>query len=60
MKTVQEFPRFTPVSIFDDDMGYYIHNPETDERLDIRFNTPSEAVKHARSEYWVINFDENE
>jgi len=54
MKTVQEFLRNTPVIIVDDDTGYYIHNSETDERLDIRFNNPREAVLHARCEYLVI------
>lgn len=58
MKTVHEFLRNTHVIIVDDDTGYYIHNPETDERLDIRFNTPREAVKYAHSEYLVITFDE--
>lgn len=54
MKTVREFLRNTPVIIVDDDTGYYIQNQETDERLDIRFNTPREAVKYAISEYLVI------
>lgn len=57
MKIVHEFLRNTPVIIVDDDTGYYIQNPETDERLDIRFNTPKEAVKYAHSEYLVIAFD---
>lgn len=57
MKTVQQFLRNTPVIIVDDDTGYYVHNSETDERLDIRFNTPREAVKHAISEYWLITFE---
>lgn len=57
MKTVREFLRNTQVIIVDDDTGYYIQNQETDERLDIRFNTLSEAVKHAHSEYWVITFE---
>ena len=54
MKTVQEFLCNTPVIIVDDDTGYYIRNPETEERLDIRFNTVREAVKYAFSEYLVI------
>jgi hypothetical protein len=54
MNTLQQFPRLTPVTIFDDDMGYYIQNSETGERLDIRFNTPVEAFTHARIEYWVL------
>ena len=58
MKIVQEFSRNTHVIIVDDDTGYYVFNPETDERLDIRFNTPREAVKHAHSEYLVIILDD--
>lgn len=60
MKIVESFPKLTHVFIVDDDAGYYIQDIENNERLDIRFNTPSEAVKHAHSEYWVITFESEE
>lgn len=57
MTEVREIPRFTVVYVGDDDNGYYILNPLTNERLDIRFNTPHEVVCYAHSEYLVIACD---
>lgn len=58
MVQVQSFPRLTKVQIVDDDTGYFIQSSELGGRLDIRFNTPREAVKHAVSEYWVIDMED--
>lgn len=57
MKIVESFPKLTHVVIVDDDTGYYIQDTENNERLDIRFNTPIEVVKHANSEYLVFTFE---
>jgi len=54
MKIVESLPKLERVSVGDDDAGYYIQSIETQERLDIRFNTPREAVRYAHSEYLVI------
>ena len=55
MNIVQSFPKLAKVKIFDDDDGYHIKASDTDEILDIRFNTPRQALQHAIAEYWVID-----
>lgn len=55
---VKELPRLTVVYVGDDDNGYYIYDPVSKKRLDIRFNTPHEVVCYAHSEYLVIGFDD--
>lgn len=57
IKIVKLFEPMTLVSIVDDDSGYYIKSDESNEQLDIRFNTPREAVKYAFAESLIINLE---
>lgn len=57
MKKVAELPRFTVITIRDDDNGYYIYDPVHNERLDITFKNPREVVQYAHAEYFLIWFD---
>jgi len=49
-----EFPKLTSVAIIDNDDGYFIQREKSDEILDIRFNTPEEAVDYAIANHLFI------
>jgi len=49
-----EFPKLTSVVIIDNDDGYFIQREKSDEILDIRFNTPEEAVDYAIANHLFI------
>jgi hypothetical protein len=58
MKTMTtEFPKFTSVIIIDTDDGYFIQRKNSGEELDIRFNTPKEAIDYAIANHLIIITD---
>ena len=49
-----QFPTLTRVAIIDNDDGYFIKREKSDEILDIRFNTPKEAIDYAIANHFFI------
>jgi hypothetical protein len=49
-----EFPKSTRVVIIHNDDSYFLKREKSDEILDIRFNTPNEAIDYARGNHLFI------
>jgi hypothetical protein len=59
MKTT-DFPKLTRVVIIiNNDDSYFIKREKSDEILDIRFNTPNEAIDYARANHLFIVVRDN-
>jgi hypothetical protein len=54
-----ELPKLTRVVIIYSNDGYFLKREKSDEILDIRFNTPKEAIDYARANRLFIIVRDN-
>jgi len=51
---VTQFPKTTPVSVLDSEVGIFLIDVESAQLLDIRFSFPAEVVQYCTANYLML------